>query len=61
MNCIDFDRQFEAYTRAWVAKHAEEYGNNMDVIEGMMPDIYMEFLSKPAAWLGGLSPEAYFE
>ncbi|MGN0997906.1 MAG: hypothetical protein ACI4PG_13445 [Candidatus Ventricola sp.] len=61
MKCIDFDRQFEAYTRAWVAKHAQQYGNNMDVIEGMMPDIYMEFLTKPASWLGGLSPEAYFE
>ena len=61
MKCIDFDRQFEAYTRSWIEKNAEKYKNNMDVIEAMMPDIYMEFLSKPAAWLGGRSPEMYFE
>lgn len=61
MKCIDFDRQFEAYTRSWVAQNAEKYKNNMDVIEGMMPDIYMEFLAKPASWLGGLAPRDYFE
>lgn len=61
MKCIDFDKQFESYTRSWMTRNAEKYNNNMDVIEGMMPEIYMEFLSKPAAWLGGLSPEAYFE
>ena len=26
-----------------------------------MPDVYMEFMSKPANWLDGVSPEAYFE
>ena len=61
MNCIDFDKQFELYTRKWMEKNAEKYNNNMDVIEAMMPDIYMEFLSTPASWLGGESPEAYFE
>lgn len=61
MKCIDFDRQFEAYTRAWMEKNAEKYNNNMDMIEAMMPEIYMEFLGKPAAWLGGQSPEMYFE
>jgi len=61
MNCIDFDKEFERYTREWMEKNAEKYNNNMDVIEAMMPDIYMEFLSKPAAWLGGESPESFFE
>lgn len=61
VNCIDFDKQFEAYTRSWMAKNAKKYGNNMDLIEGMMPDVYMEFLEKPAAWLGGMTPSAYFE
>ena len=60
MKCIDFDKQFERYTRSWMEKNAEKYKNNMDVIEAMMPDVYMEFLSKPAAWLGGQSPEMYF-
>ena len=61
MKCIDFDKQFERYTRDWMAKNAEKYNNDMDAIEAMMPDIYMEFMSKPAAWLDGMSPEAYFE
>ncbi len=61
MNCIDFDKKFEAYMRAWMGNNAEKYKNNMDTIEAMMPDIYMEFLQKPATWLGGKTPEAYFE
>lgn len=61
MKCIDFDRQFEAYTRTWMEKNAEKYNNNMDVIEAMMPEVYMEFLEQPADWLGGQSPVMYFE
>ena len=60
MKCIDFDKQFERYTKDWVKRNAAKYKNNMDVIESMMPDVYMEFMAKPAAWLDGLSPEAYF-
>lgn len=61
MKCIDFDKQFERYTREWMAKNAEKYNSDMDAIEAMMPDIYMEFMGKPASWLDGMSPEAYFE
>lgn len=61
MNCIDFDKQFERYTREWMEKNAEKYNNNMDVIEAMMPEVYMEFLGKPASWLAGESPESFFE
>jgi len=61
MICIDFDKQFERYTRDWMEKNAEKYNNNMDIIEAMMPEIYMDFLSTPATWLGGVSPEVYFE
>ena len=60
MKCIDFDKQFERYTRSWMEKNAEKYNNNMDVIEAMMPEIYMEFLEKRADWLDGQSPMAYF-
>ena len=51
MKCINFDHQFELYAAEWMKKNAEKYKNNMDVIEMMMPDVYMEFLSKPAQWL----------
>jgi len=60
MKCIDFDKQFERYTRSWMEKNAEKYKNNMDVIEAMMPEVYMEFLEKSADWLNGMSPIAYF-
>ena len=60
MKCINFDHQFELYATEWMKKNAEKYKNNMDVIEMMMPDVYMEFLSKPAQWLGGKAPEKYF-
>lgn len=60
MKCIDFDKQFERYTRIWMENNAEKYKNNMDVIEAMMPDVYMEFLEKEADWLDGLSPLEYF-
>lgn len=61
MNCIDFDKQFQRYTAEWVRKNGEKYKNNMDVIEDMMPDVYQEFLGKPAAWLDGAAPGTYFE
>ena len=60
MDCINFDRQFEQYLADWVKKNSAKYKNNMDVIEGMMPEVYMEFLAKPAAWLGGVAPQDYF-
>lgn len=61
MKCIDFDQQFERYTRKWMEENAEKYNNNMDVIEAMMPEVYMQFLAEPADWLDGESPESFFE
>lgn len=61
MNCINFDQKFEQYMGVWVKNNAAKYKDNMDVIEGMMPEIYMEFLARPATWLGGKAPQSYFE
>ena len=60
MECINFDKEFERYLAMWVKRNSKKYKDNMDVLEGMMPDVYMEFLSRPAAWLGGIAPQAYF-
>ena len=46
---------------AWVKENSEKYKDNMDVIENMMPDVYMEFLQKPADFLDGTAPQDYFE
>lgn len=61
MNCINFDQKFEQYMGAWVKNNSEKYKDNMDVMESMMPDVYMQFLAKPATWLGGKAPQEYFE
>ena len=60
MNCINFDQKFEQYMGVWMKNNAAKYKNNMDIIEGMMPDVYMEFLAKPATWLGGKAQQDYF-
>lgn len=61
MKCINFDRAFERYMAEWMKENSEKYKDDMDVIEDMMPDIYLEFLKKPADFLDGIAPQDYFE
>lgn len=61
MKCINFDRAFERYMAEWIKENSEKYKDDMDVIEDMMPDVYLEFLKKPAEFLDGVAPQDYFE
>ncbi len=61
MKCINFDRDFERYMAKWIKENSEKYKDDMDVIEDMMPDVYLEFLKKPADFLDGVAPQDYFE
>ena len=61
MKCINFDRAFERYMAGWMKENSEKYKDDMDVIEDMMPDVYLEFLQKPADFLDGVAPQNYFE
>ena len=61
MKCINFDRAFERYMAEWMKENSEKYKDDMDVIEDMMPDVYLEFLQKPADFLDGVAPQNYFE
>ncbi len=61
MKCINFDRAFERYMAKWMKENSEKYKDDMDVIEDMMPDVYLEFLKKPADFLDGIAPQDYFE
>ena len=61
MKCINFDRAFERYMAEWIKENSEKYKDDMDVIEDMMPDVYLEFLTKPADFLDGVAPQDYFE
>lgn len=60
MECINFDRAFEQYATQWMREHAAQYGNNLDRMEALMPDVYMRWLNQPAKWLGGQTPGGYF-
>ena len=61
MECINFDNQFQRYMANWMKDNSEKYNDNMDVIEDMLPDIYMQFLETPADFLNGVAPQDYFE
>ena len=61
MKCINFDRAFERYMAEWIKENSEKYKDDMDVIEDMMPDVYLEFLKKPTDFLDGVAPQDYFE
>ena len=61
MKCINFDRAFESAMAEWMKENSEKYKDDMDVIEDMMPDVYLEFLKKPADFLDGIAPQDYFE
>lgn len=60
MECINFDRQFERYLNDWLKKNASKYKGNEEAMEDEMPNVYMEFLNKPADWLNGIKPMDYF-
>lgn len=60
MECINFDEHFEHYAMEWMQSNAAKYKRNMDRMEAKMPDVYLQWLNKPADWLDGISPGAYF-
>ena len=60
MMIVNLDDAFEAYLKGWMKENAEKYGNNMDKLEEMVPDVYMEFLKQPLEGLNGQTPEDYF-
>lgn len=59
MKLIDFDKRFSDYTAAWMRENADKY-KNFEAMEADMPNVYLKFLNTPAAWLGGVTPGAYF-
>lgn len=59
MKCIDFDSHFADFAAQWMNDHKGEY-RNFDAMEADMPRVYLSFLNKPAKWLDGVTPGAYF-
>lgn len=54
---INFDDHFADFTSEWMREHKYR---NYDAMEADLPRIYMAFLNKPATWLEGITPGAYF-
>ena len=59
MKCINFDKEFRFYLQRWMKTGAKKY-RSMDEMEAAMPEVYREFLEKPADFLAGTAPGAYF-
>ncbi|MBQ8161029.1 MAG: hypothetical protein IJ083_09780 [Clostridia bacterium] len=57
--CINFDEYLAEFVSEWMTDHSSEY-KNFDAMEADMPNIYVRFLNKPASWLQGLTPGAFF-
>lgn len=57
---LDFDANFAAYCEKWMQMNKGRFAN-IEQMEDAMPDVYMHWLSSPAAFLGGEKPEEYFQ
>ncbi len=56
---IDFDKQFEIYTRKWLKENQDAM--SVDEMEARMPELYLTWLETPADWLDGEVPQRYFD
>lgn len=59
MQVIDFDTHFSDMLAQWVEENRGKY-RNADALEEASSEVYFSFMEKPAPWLDGLSPVAYF-
>ena len=60
MNPIDFDAAFASYAHQWVHERMK-VEKDLDAIEQEIPDLYRAWLTRPQAFLSGVSPEDYFQ
>ena len=60
MKCIDFDKKFDYYLKAWAKEHVKDF-HTFDEMEAAVPGVYDTFLDTPADWLAGKKPGEYFE
>lgn len=57
---IDFDEYFNDYLTEWMEKNAARF-RNADEMEEAAPEVYEQWLSAPAEWLGGKCPGCAFD
>ena len=59
MKLIDFDGAFAKYAHEW-AHERMKVEKNLDAVEAEIPELYREWLNRPAAFLNGATPTDYF-
>ncbi|MCE5343134.1 MAG: hypothetical protein LLF96_06030 [Eubacteriales bacterium] len=60
MERIDFDERFSDDLNTWIEKNRGKY-KRPEALEEAAASYYMVWLQKPAPWLGGIAPGAYFD
>lgn len=60
MELIDFDARFNEALVEWMEKNRKKY-KTPEAMEDAAPDFYLQWLARPAQWLGGVAPGAYFD
>ena len=59
MELIDFDAHFTDALNDWIEQNKKKFKRPEDM-EDAAPEVYMDWLAKPADWLGGKTPGEYF-
>ena len=60
MECINFDAQFAQALNRWLEANRARY-RDPDDLEDASADFYLQWLDTPADWLGGDSPNGFFQ
>ena len=60
MECINFDAQFAQALNRWLEANRARY-RDPDALEDASADFYLQWLDAPADWLGGDSPNGFFQ
>ena len=58
MKINDFDEKFYEFTQNWMAKHPEI---TVKQVENSYNELMQTWISTPAEWLDGATPDAYFD
>ena len=57
----NYQKQFSLYLLEWMRNHPDRLEEEEDAAEELAPELYLEWLNTPAAWLNGQVPGRFFE
>ena len=56
----NYQKQFSLYLLEWMRNHPDRLEEEEDAAEELAPELYLEWLNTPAAWLNGQVPGRFF-